>query len=108
MKLFVNLKPRTYEAPTKYALNEKIRFSVPGDVAALTFSKYGSGYLTMRQKIFIVYNLEKRRKKNHNHKDVVRRGHWVAHVYHIPLTVLESLGLRVSQNHRNFSIQKVK
>lgn len=108
MKLFVNLKPRIYEAPTKDALREKICSSVYGDIAALTFSKYGSGYLTMRQKIFIVYNLEKRRKKNHYHKDTVRRGHWVAHVYHIPLAVLESFGLRVSQNYRNFTIQKVK
>lgn len=108
MKLFVNLKPRIYEAPTKAALREKIHSSVYGDVAILTFSKYGSGYLTNRKKIFIVYNLEKRRKKNHNHKDVVRRGHWVAHVYHIPLSVLESLGLKVSQNYRNFTIQKVK
>lgn len=108
MKLFVNLKPRIYEAPTKAALREKIHSSVYGDVAILTFGKYGSGYLTNRKKIFIVYNLEKRRKKNHNHKDVVRRGHWVAHVYHIPLSVLESLGLKVSQNYRNFTIQKVK
>lgn len=108
MRLFVDLKPRTYEASTKTALREKIHSSVYGDVAILTFSKYGSGYLTNRKKIFIVYNLEKRRKKNHNHKDVVRRGHWVAHVYHIPLTVLESLGLKVTQNYRNFTIQKVK
>lgn len=108
MKLFMNLKPRIYEAPTKAALREKIHSSVYGDVAILTFSKYGSGYLTNRKKIFIVYNLEKRRKKNHNHKDVVRRGHWVAHVYHIPLSVLESLGLKVTQNYRNFTIQKVK
>ena len=108
MKLFMNLKPRIYEAPTKAALREKIHSSVYGDVAILTFSKYGSGYLTNRKKIFIVYNLEKRRKKNHNHKDVVRRGHWVAHVSHIPLSVLESLGLKVTQNYRNFTIQKVK
>ena len=108
MKLFMNLKPRIYEAPTKAALREKIHSSVYGDVAILTFSKYGSGYLTNRKKIFIVHNLEKRRKKNHNHKDVVRRGHWVAHVYHIPLSVLESLGLKVTQNYRNFTIQKVK
>lgn len=108
MKLFMNLKPRIYEAPTKAALREKIHSSVYGDIAILTFSKYGSGYLTNRKKIFIVYNLEKRRKKNHNHKDVVRRGHWVAHVYHIPLSVLESLGLKVTQNYRNFTIQKVK
>lgn len=108
MKLFMNLKPRIYEAPTKAALREKIHSSVYGDVAILTFSKYGSGYLTNRKKIFIVYNLEKRRKKNHNHKDVVRRGHWVAHVYHISLSVLESLGLKVTQNYRNFTIQKVK
>lgn len=118
MKLTLNVKPTTYEAPTKDQLVSKVtrgKINTNGITSknGKTFSY--NGYKTDESKITVM-NVLKVRKKVIQTKDkktkktkskVLSKSHWVAYVYTFDINVLKELGYkRIEQKTRNFVLSK--
>lgn len=127
MKLSINIKPQIKTAQTKSDLFSKIAFnhyySCGTNYSGLisVFGRTGSNKEMVR-----VYTLQKFRTKTEQvkyqkssvahgyrkgqtkHSNVLRKNHWVAHIYDLDIVLLKKLGLQVQQKTRNFTITSAK
>lgn len=101
MEIRTSFKPTPLKAPTKDTILYMIRSKF--GVTSYSINSYGSGLLRSgyNHDSFVVYNLEKYRSKRG-----VRKAHWKAYVYIIPVDFLKVCGLKAIQNKRNFELKK--
>ena len=112
MKLSLEFKPTGVMGSHHDAILSKIRgtkfshmVTANGTFLCNTFDE--SAYRTVR-----VYSIEKRRKKvkrvldNNNtvSSEVISRGCWVGYFYDIPLSIIKTMNLHVTQGTRTFTI----
>lgn len=123
MNLNITLKPMKYTAKTLHEIHRKI-----SNGHARSFSSaFGDGLTKFTKDDTVrVYNLHKvnakykqeRHKKTNTEKGfvkgqtkksvLVREGQWIAYIYDFDVAMLKALGLKVTQNTRNFTLIKNK
>lgn len=113
MKVITNVvHPTTIEGRTKGSIQSKIK-------GALTFSKHSSNAIKIDSTIVAV-QYQKLRKKSIQKKvkdkegkmitksKVIRNGSWIGKVYRFDENLLKLAQLKVVQNKRSFTLEKIK
>jgi len=105
MRFNVNIKPTVYTGyGTFYNAIEKFLHVIPS-VSCFTGSKYGWYYAPIKRRndnspeYIYCYNVDVFKRGKHK-----KNKHFTLYVYKIDIRLLDILGMKVEQKHRNFRI----